>query len=366
MPATTRRGLLAGSVAVGGLAAWPAMAREQAATGRLRLSLNENPWGPSPRVEPAIRAALGRVNRYVEDEAAAFEQFVAAFEGLPADQVVLGEVLGPLGLHLALEGGRASRFVYSSPGYAGFTDPAAAVGGAIDGAPLNAALENDLPALLTKAEGAAALFVVNPHNPSGTVSDAAAFHAFVREASRRTLVVIDEAYLEYADDYAGRTAAPLVAEGLNVVVFRTFAKAYGLAGLQLGYAIGPRALVAALKRKGVGAPHALDRLALAAGTAALGDQAHVARVSAAVARERGIWRGVLDGLGWRQTASQANFVFFKGDRPQAALASALAERGVDIGRAHPPLSDWTRISLGQPEENARVQTILRELAGARG
>jgi histidinol-phosphate aminotransferase len=180
------------------------------------------------------------------------------------------------------------------------------------------------------------------------------------------MVVIDEAYLEYSDDYAGRTAAPLVAEGLNVVVFRTFAKAYGLAGLQLGYAIGPRALIAALKRKGVGAPHALDRLALAAGTVALTDQAHVTRVSAAVARERDIWRRVLDGLGWRQTASQANFVFFQADRPQAELARALAAQGIDVGRAHAPLTDWTRISIGLPEENARVQAVLRGLAGGRG
>jgi histidinol-phosphate aminotransferase len=371
MPAaTTRRGLLAGGMTASGIvlggAVWPGPARGQIDTGRLRLSLNENPWGPSPQVEPAIRAALGQVNRYVEDEAAGFEQVVATFEGVGTDQVVLGEVLGPLGLHLALEGGQASRFVYSSPGYAGFTDPAAAVGGTIDGVPLNAQFENDLPALLARAEGAAALFVVNPHNPSGTVSDRAAFHTFVREASLRTLVVIDEAYLEYSDDYAGRTAAPLVAEGLNVVVFRTFAKAYGLAGLQLGHAIGPKPLVAALKRKGVGAPHSLDRLALAAGTAALRDQAQVARVSAAVAREREIWRGVLDGLGWRQTATQANFVFFQADRPQAELARALAERGVDIGRAHPPLTDWTRISIGRPEENVRVQTILRGLAGGRG
>ena len=109
MVAATRRGLLAGGVTASGLVVWPGLARSQTEAGRLRLSLNENPWGPSPQVEPAIRAALGQVNRYVEDEAAAFEQVVAAFETVPADQVVLGEVLGPLGLHLALEGGRASR-----------------------------------------------------------------------------------------------------------------------------------------------------------------------------------------------------------------------------------------------------------------
>ena len=219
MMAATRRGLFAGGAGLAGLALVPERARE----ARLRLGLNENPWGPSPTVGPAIENAARRVNRYVEDEATAFTARVAAFEGVAPEQVVLGEVLGPLGAHLALAAGSASRFVHSAPGYAGFTDPARAVGGAIDPVPLNARLENDLPALLARGQGATALFVVNPHNPSGTVIDADAFHAFLREASRRTLVVVDEAYLEFAGDYGRRTAAPLVAEGANLVVFRTFA-----------------------------------------------------------------------------------------------------------------------------------------------
>jgi histidinol-phosphate aminotransferase len=368
MTGLSRRGLIGASVGLSTLTGLPAQAgfvlAQTATTERLRLSMNENPWGPSPTVAPAVQTSLGRINRYVEEEAAAFERQVAAFEGLPPEQVVLGEVLGPLGLHLAVAGGSTSRFVYSAPGYAGFTDPAAAVGGSIDGVPLNADLENDLPTLSARAEGATALFVVNPHNPSGTVSDKAAFHAFLREASKRTLVVVDEAYLEYSDDYAGRTAAPLVAEGLNIVVFRTFAKSYGLAGLQLGYALAPAALAAELKRKGVGAPHSLDRLALAAGGAALADQTHVATVSAAVARERANWHAALDDLGWRRTASQANFVFFRAPKPQVEVAQALAIQGIDIGRPHPPLTDWTRITIGRPEDNARVIQALRTLGRA--
>ena len=108
-------------------------------------------------------------------------------------------------------------------------------------------------------------------------------------------------------------------------------KVYGLARLQLGYALS------------------------------LADQAHIARVSRLVAEERRKWHADLDALGWRRTRSQANFVFFRGDRPQADLARALAARGVDIGRAHPPLVDWTRISIGLPQENDLVRTALRTL-----
>lgn len=349
-------GLTGAGLGVAGISLLPAQVG--AAEQRLRLSLNENPWGPSPTVQPAVTRALDQVHRYVEEEAAEFERQVAAHEGVRPEQVVLGEVLAPLGLHLAVDAGASSRFVHSAPGYAGFTGPAATVGGHVEGVPLDPSLSNDLPALLDRARGATALFVVNPHNPSGTVSDPSSFHAFLRQASARTLVIVDEAYLEYADDYAGRTAAPLVAEGLNVVVFRTFAKIYGLAGLQLGYALAPTALATRLKAKGIGAPRALDRLALAAGSAALADQRHLTRVAAEVAVERALWHADLERRGWPHSASKANLVFFQADRPQALIANSLQALGVDIGRGHPPLTDWTRISIGLPDENARVREAL--------
>lgn len=155
-------------------------------------------------------------------------------------------------------------------------------------------------------------------------------------------------------------------DGANVVVFRTLAKVYGLAGQQAGYAIAPAELAQALKAKGVGAPHSLDQLTLAASGAALADQSHVRRVVEQTARERDLWHADLDALGWPRTASQANFVFFKADRPQARLAEALAAHGIAIGRASPPLNDWSRITIGLPEENRRVREILKRLPRREG
>ncbi len=359
----SRRFLLGGGTGLAGAAllgsAAPATARQ---AGPIRLSLNENAWGPSPTVEPAIRAAIGRVNRYVEGEQNDLIGTIAALENVSPDQIILGEVLAPLGLQLALQGGAASRFVYSAPGYAGFTDAAGAVGGEIVGVPLNDRLENDLPPLLAAIDDRTkALFFVNPHNPSGTVSDPATLRAFLLEASARTLVIVDEAYLEYTDDFAGRTAVGLVREGANVVVFRTLAKVYGLAGQQAGYAIAPVALAAELRAKGVGAPHSLDQLTLAASKAALIDQAHVRRITAETARERELWHAWLDARGWPRTASQANFVFFKSGRPHTELAAALAAEGILVGRVNSPLTDWSRITIGLPEDNQRVREVLSRL-----
>ena len=367
-PSLSRRFLLGGGTGLAGAAllgsAAPASARQAAATP-IRLSLNENAWGPSPTVEPAIRSALGRVNRYVEGEQNDLVGTIAALENVSPDQVILGEVLAPLGLQLALKGGAASRFVYSAPGYAGFTDAAAAVGGRIVGVPLNDRLENDLPALLAALdERTEALFFVNPHNPSGIVGDPAALRTFLLEASAKTLVIVDEAYLEYTDDFAGRTAVGLVRDGADVVVFRTLAKVYGLAGQQAGYAIAPAALAAELKAKGVGAPHSLDQLTLAASKAALTDQAHVRRVAAETARERDLWHSWLDARGWLRTQSQANFVFFKSGRPHAELAAALAAEGIVVGRVNAPLTDWSRITIGLPEENRRARDAVERLARA--
>jgi histidinol-phosphate aminotransferase len=132
-------------------------------------------------------------------------------------------------------------------------------------------LENDLAALGGRVGASTrALFLVNPHNPSGTVSDAAAFHAFVSEMARRTLVIVDEAYLEFLEDFAVRTCVSHVRAGENVAVFRTFSKIYGLAALPFGYAVLPHGLAGSLKRRGVGSARSLDRLAVAAASASLG------------------------------------------------------------------------------------------------
>lgn len=250
--------------------------------------------------------------------------------------------------------------MYSTPGYTALTDAAKVVGGAGVGVPLSRSLENDLPALAARInERTAALFLVNPHNPSGVVSDPAVLFEFVRGVSRRTLVIVDEAYLEYLPDFAARTCAALVREGGNVVVFRTFSKIYGFAGQPMGYALLPAALSAELKGNGVGHARSLSRLAVAAAGASLRDPSFVAGVRMTVARERERWTATLDELGLRHSDARGNFVFFETGRPHGAFAAAMRARGIDIGRSFPPLDTWARISIGLPDENAAAQAALR-------
>jgi histidinol-phosphate aminotransferase len=333
----------------------------RADTAAARLTLNENPFGPSPLVVPALQSGLAQLHRYVGDEAAALAAQIAAKEGVASEQIVLGDVLEGLGLYLSLQGGQGGEFIYSVPGYPALVNAAASVGGVVVAVPLNAKLENDLSAIAAKVNAhTRAVFLVNPHNPSGTVNSAAEFAAFLHAVSPRALVIVDEAYLEYSDDYSGRTAAAFTQSGENVIVFRTFSKIYGLAALPLGYAVAPKPVADFLRKQGFGDPHSLNRLALTAAAVSLRDEKYIARVRDAVAQERARWNAMLDELKLRHTDSQANFVYFDAGRPQAEVAAALKAEGVIVGRAFPPYSQWVRITIGLPEENLRAQAALRK------
>lgn len=327
--------------------------------GTARLSLNENPFGPSPKVAAAILAALPYLARYADQaDADRLAMRIAAYEGVGADQVILGDVLEPLGRALALAGGPGARLVYSDPGYTALIDAARPLGAQGVPVPLDQALRDDLPALATAADAhATALFLVHPHNPSGTAHDPAAALAFVRAVAERTLVIADEAYLDYAPDPRA-SLATLTRAGANVAVFRTFDKIHGLAALPFGYALVPRDLATRLRAAGVGAAHGLGRLALVAAEASLDDPEWVAQVRRRTIAGRERLHAALDALGLERSASQADFVFFKSPVAAAGLRERLAAGGIQVGRAFPPLDQWVRVTVGTEDEVGRTITAL--------
>lgn len=285
---------------------------------------------------------------------------VAAHEGVETQQIIPGEILDSLGVYLGIKGGAGSEFIYSVPGYPVLVNAAARMGCKVVSIPLNNRLENDLEAIEAHINNrTAAIFLVNPHNPSGTLSDKKVFHDFLTRVSKRTLVIVDEAYLEYADDFSGRTAVNNLKEGDTVIVFRTLSKAYGLAGLSFGYAVTSKALAQDFIAGGWTDINALNRLTLAAAEAALKDQGHISWVNEQVTRERNQWHAFLDESGLRHTVSMANFVYFDAGMPHAEVQSRLKSAGIIIGRSFEPYTTWVRITIGLPEENARVRSVLR-------
>ena len=324
--------------------------------------MNENPFGPSPLARQAVSARFNELYRYANEEVVELTRTIADREDIAANQIVLGEALDVLGLFLSANGGAGGEFIYSEPGYAALVNAVAPAGGVVVGVPLNERLENDLPAIAAKVNGhTRAIYLINPHNPTGTVSEAAQFIDFVKELSTHALVVVDEAYLEFTPDFENRTVAGLVRNGERVAVFRTFSKIYGLAGLAIGYTLAPAQVATSLKKFGMGAFYDLNRLSLVAANASLKDPNYVATVREKVAAERDAWHDLLRNLKVPFADSHGNFVFFNSGRPHQAIAAALAARNIEIGRAYPPLDTWLRISIGLPEDNAIARQAVAEL-----
>jgi histidinol-phosphate aminotransferase len=355
-----REWLSIGAAAASGLL--PFAACSKPGRGLIRLSLNENPLGPSPLALQAIKAQFDDLSRYAGEEVVELTKTIAAREDIAAQQIVIGEVLDVLGLYLSANGGPGGEFIYSEPGYGALVNAVAPAGGVVVGVSLNEHLENDLPAIAAKVNALTrAIYLVNPHNPTGTVSEAAQFIEFVNELSKRALVIVDEAYLEFTRDFEKRTVAGLVRNGAQVAVFRTFSKIYGLAGLAIGYTLAPPPLAASLKKFGIGAFYDLNRLGLVAANASLKDPNYVAVIREKVISERDAWHDLFRTLNFCFADSHGNFVFFNSGRPHQAVATALAAQGIDIGRAYPPLDTWVRISIGLPEDNAVARRTIAEL-----
>jgi len=361
-PIDRRTWLKAGGLAISGmLPVTPGAGRTPPSGDPIRLSLNENPFGPSPRVAAAIAGEANLLNRYVEQaDADKLIRQIAALERVGTNQVVLGEVLGPLGLALA-RSKQGGDILFSTPGYTELVDAAAPLGGRPLPIPLNAAQANDLAAIEQAVSAdTIAVSLVNPHNPSGTVDDPAELASFIGRVSRRALVIIDEAYLEY-DDLERRSAVSFVRAGANVVVFRTLAKAYGLAGLSIGYALAPTPLAAELAKAGVGEPHLLNRLSLVAAQTALADQDWVRHAAALTVAERQRVTCTLDRLRLRHSDSRASFVFFDAADRIHAARDAFATASILIGKPFPPLDSWLRITIGKPGENDAVIRVLEHI-----
>lgn len=341
----------------------PAPRRQAAAPGLIRLNYNENPFGPAASAKAAMaHAAQTQAFRYADAEEHELLDLLAKREGCRPEQIVLGagsgEILDVAGFHFGLEKGE---IVAADPSYMQLVNAADRVGGKAVRVPLNARLEHDLPAMAAAVnERTSLVYVVNPNNPTGTVCEAAELKDFVRRVSERTTVFLDEAYLELSDDWAGRTCAPLVAEGRNVVVARTFSKIFGMAGMRLGYAVMPEKLAGSLKARMTGS---LSIVTIAGALASLKDASYVDQTRAKIKAGRDALVAEVRALGRESAVPQGNFVFFRTGMPIQEFIGKMRAEGVEVGRPFPPLTDWARITIGLPDEMAVCHQALRNVLG---
>jgi histidinol-phosphate aminotransferase len=335
------------------------LAREFGITDAVKLASNENPLGPSPRALEAARATLAGIHRYPDGIAYGLRDAIARFHGVSRDEVLQGAGSNEL-LDLVVRtfATPAHHIVFGEPAFIVYRLASLAYGVPFTAVPLQN-LVHDLPAMAASVTPKTrVLFVANPNNPTGTHVGRAVVEEFLRTVPPEVIVVMDEAYFEYANapDYPNSLALRHLRERL--IVMRTFSKAYGLAGLRVGYAIGPANLIDYMNR--VRAPFNTSVPAQAAAVAALDDQAHVAESRRMNTEERQRLTRELEGMHLKVAPSQANFVLVDLGRPARPVYDRLLERGV-IVRPFGNLPTSLRVTCGLPREDDRFLTALKEV-----
>jgi histidinol-phosphate aminotransferase len=338
--------------------------RELGLTDIIKLASNENPFGPSPRALEAMRNALADTWLYPDGSGHALKSKLAAKLGVAPNQITLGngsnDVLVLLAEAFLKPGLQAIYSQYAFAVYPIAVQAAGATGVVTPALPADSAmpLGHDLAAMARAiTPDTRLIFIANPNNPTGTWVPAAELEAFVAAAPAHALVVLDEAYFEYAFDakqggQGVQDGVAWLAEYPNLVVVRTFSKAYGLAGVRVGYAVSHPSVADMLNR--VRQAFNVTALGLAGAAAALEDMAHVEKAVAVAIRERERVSARLRGLGTPVLPSAGNFLLLHAGANARDRFEGLLRRGIIVRPVgNYQLPEHLRVTLGTVEQNDR-------------
>ena len=334
--------------AVAGLPAYVPGARVPVGAAAFKLSSNENPYPPLPSVVAAIVDGASDVNRYPDMHATELTEAVAASLGVDAAAVVAGcGSVAVLGHVLAAVCGAGDDVVFGWRSFEAYPIAVAVAGASATAVPLTSTGRLDLPAMAAAiGKRTRVVLLCTPNNPTGPAVRAGELETFLAAVPRDVLVVLDEAYVEFVRDPEAPDGIAAAAAHPNVVVLRTFSKAYGLAGLRVGFAIAAPRLARGIRATTT--PFGVSSLAQVAALASLRARDELlVRVEAIVA-ERTRMLAALRGQGWVVPDSQANFVWLPLGDQALAFGAAAARSGVLL---RPFAGQGTRISVGEPEAN---------------
>jgi histidinol-phosphate aminotransferase len=338
----------------------PAAVKEATETV-IRLSANENPYGPSPAAYKAMTEAFKLSYRYPDEGTDLMIADLARFHGIPSNQLLLGDGSAEI-LKLAASAfaGSGKKLVMADPTFEAIGMYASVASPAIVKVPLDAAYAHDLEKMAAVAD-ASLIYVCNPNNPTASLTPKAAIRKFLDAVPPKTVVLIDEAYHHYveSDDY--ESMIPLVASYPNLIVARTFSKIYAMAGLRLGYAVAQPALLDKLVMHSTF--DSINIMAIAAGRASLLDKKHVEDGRKRNHDTRAHVVAELAKLGHATIPSQANFIMTDIGRDVRTFGSTMRQRGVEVGRLFPAMPHHLRLTIGTPEQMERFLRVFREVTG---
>ena len=334
-------------------------------TNPIALNLNENPFGPSPHAIQVLRAALDDIYRYPEIQATNLHEEIATFHGVAPNQVLVTagatELLCMVARALLAPGLTA---ITSAKSFIVYKLATQVTEGSLIEVP-TVDHGYDLDAISHAINASTRIvFIANPNNPTGTLIPADAMNNFVARLPEHVLLVLDEAYGDFAGYFATKRGAVYsraldhIAQGRNIIVLKTFSKAHGLAGLRVGYGIGPAKLISLL------APlrtiFSISSVAQAAAAAALHDADHIRAAVENNAEQAAILSAELQRLGVSVPQTWANFLYCELGCAAAGFADGLREKGIIVQ----PLELWgapkaIRVSIGTPAQNRRFLSAIQ-------
>jgi histidinol-phosphate aminotransferase len=336
----------------------------------VKLDSNESPFGPSPRAIAAMQAAAADSHLYPDNDASDLRQKLAAKHGVTPENIIiaagLGELLDVIARVLVGPGLNA---VTSERSFVVYGIVVKAAGGQL----IEVAMRQntfDLDAIAAAIDSQSRfVFLANPNNPTGTLVDPAAVDRFLGRVPKDMVVVLDEAYYDYAKFLAEQRGVEYshsldyIRQKRNVLVLRTFSKAHGLAGVRVGYGVGPAALIARLSS--MRTIYSVSGVAQAAALAALEDHEHVRRAVVNNAEQSEVLVRELGSLGVLLAPTWGNFIYCDIEQDAELFAERLQREGVVIR----PLSAWgaphaIRVTIGKPEENQIFLSAFRRLINA--
>ncbi|MES9538082.1 histidinol-phosphate transaminase [Actinomadura sp. NPDC000600] len=320
-----------------------------------KLSSNESPHGPLPSVVEAIGEAARNVNRYPDNNATALTEAIASFCGVPADHVAVG--CGSVGMTQMLLEAVAepgAEVVYAWRSFEAYPLLVSLSGATSVQVPLRDET-HDLSAMADAiTENTRLIFLCNPNNPTGTAVRRAEIEAFLDRVPADCLVVLDEAYREYIRDEEVPDGLTLYGDRPNLAILRTFSKAYGLAGLRIGYLVAHPLVAGSIRKTFL--PFSVNSVAQAAGIASLEATDELMQRVEGTVQERVRVRDSLLADGWTVPPTEANFVWLRlGDRTMEFSAACDAQ-GVSV---RPFDGEGARVSIGSPEENDAFLAVAK-------
>jgi histidinol-phosphate aminotransferase len=342
------------------LAAAEPPAPAAAASGVVRLSSNENPYGPAPAAFDAMRKAFDLAWRYPDEAADALVADLAKLHGVPDDHILLGAGSSEI-LKLAASAytapGRPA--VMADPTFEAVARYARAVGAEVVKVPLAPEARHDLAKMLPA--GAGLVYLCNPNNPTASLTPAAEVRAFLARVPAGTALLVDEAYAHYVESPDWESLIPRVGDHPGLIVARTFSKVYGMAGLRCGYAIAQPATIRRLQEQQ--AFDSLSVMALVAARAGLADAGHVETSRGRNRETRAFVRSGLEAMGYPPIPSETNFLMADLRKDVGPVIAALKKQGVEVGRKFPTMPTHLRVTVGTRPQMERFLAELRTVVG---